>query len=685
MSIKQFFECVWKQASDPMRIGGLIDAGAYSLRFGSNECVAREWAEFIAERQKAEVALPLEAKTVNPNICAVLYYDRDSQSEPEANTLYAWRFGKGKVRIGGTSEASLKAKGLTPDNYVVIFDEKHTTGGDIKQLPDRVNLLTYNKDLTFRTLAQAAKRARNLLLEQDLNIVVDRKMRKELYNGGATVGDLLISAFKEQVGQKELSTLNLIKDQVNMLTQLPAIQKIRQMIGRKQYDGGFAGTVGQLKPFFFSEVSEKPYEQFGRLKTFGECKRHLKDKVDRGIERFIKREPEADLSAMQSSGERLKKWIQENQAIPKRCEIQQTDVGLQQEVHQQVEQHREVKIEVEVETEIETELKRYLSMDFSLIEKEPPMTMERLKSLISAVCAPTVETQTVIPLCEQLKRFNYEVGGKKKAYETIFSAPLYGTKAFFYPAMFDKIVPIFHRLQRQPKQLLVCRTGDGGYRSLFLSEREAESATPLLQTLQMNDLPDCRGCWLIQPDGKPFVGVPGVQPLNLSDPVVKQVLFETLVLGGDLQALERRDQRTIFEEWLAGGKELKVPFLKLRALSLNDPFQKEALLSSHSIAKVCGAEMPQEVVGILCKTRLERERVDLGSVHPTSALEAKLLEDREQLKELHVSYLKHLGIDWNRRESDSVTKEALEALKSRNPGLDVTGDSEVLEGLAAAF
>ncbi|MCB1213306.1 MAG: hypothetical protein KDK40_03315, partial [Chlamydiia bacterium] len=49
------------------------------------------------------------------------------------------------------------------------------------------------------------------------------------------------------------------------------------------------------------------------------------------------------------------------------------------------------------------------------------------------------------------------------------------------------------------------------------------------------------------------------------------------------------------------------------------------------------------------------------------------------------SYLKHLGIDWNRRESDSVTKEALEALKSRNPGLDVTGDSEVLEGLAAAF
>ena len=74
-------------------------------------------------------------------------------------------------KIGKSGVKALAAKGLLPSQYVVYYDERHTTGTDILQLPEALNLLTFDEKMLTRTKTQSAMRLRQFLNEQSIDIV----------------------------------------------------------------------------------------------------------------------------------------------------------------------------------------------------------------------------------------------------------------------------------------------------------------------------------------------------------------------------------------------------------------------------------------------------------------------------------------------------------------------------------
>lgn len=147
---------------------------------------------------------------------------------------------------------------------------------------------------------------------------------------------------------------------------------------------------------------------------------------------------------------------------------------------------------------------------------------------------------------------------------------------------------------------------------------------------------------------------------------IEDTLLEVNVFAGNIDYLNKKAQEEKITAWLATKTATKVSFLKLRALSLKDPLQKKALETSMPIAEACGEDITREVVGLLCKRRLEREKHRQGSYIPASPLEAKLLQDPKKLRELNVTFVRYLCVDANK--SDGLNQEA----RARLEGEDLT-------------
>lgn len=643
MELRQFFEEIYALAPKPMRlrISGLIETGALFNRFGSNAEVARIWAEFLADRQYKERDLLPHEKTVDPKLEAVLFCDvEDNPHEPD--TLYAWRFGTGKIKIGSSFPEALAAKGLTVDNYVVYYSERHTTGFDVKQRPDAVNLLTFSPML-LRKLTQGSMRLRGLLLAQELLVVVDRTLRRTLYQEGKTIRDLMLSCAKAQSLHKVESIMRHLPQYIIHLTRKPAVEEVCQLISAQKFDKNFAKRVLELAPFFVTSQNGEPYPQHGHLQATSETKDSLNKKIDHQVEVFKRAYTGADLSLLtdlNKSAAALKNFIKNNPAVPMSWHVPDERIGLQQQVQQHAEVQQNVEVAVEIETELEVALQQYKELDVKEVREEKKMSAQEFERLLFALLSDDPEKEGIISLKSQLAKHPYKLGGKQTPYHEIFAEPLYGTDYFFFPIDACTVIPVFHRMQRPSKQILACQSKLGLIRFLFLSEHEARAASIHLRNYTPNK--GCTGCWLLQPDGSLFVKSAEMPPFPSKDSKVKQALLEINAFAGNLDYLNKKEHRPEVTDWLESNAPLKVSFLKLRALSLNDPLQKRALESSLPIAVACGQEFSIAPVNLICKQRLERESLKQGKHIPASPQEAKSLVDPEKLRDLNVAYVKYL-------------------------------------------
>jgi hypothetical protein len=73
---------------------------------------------------------------------------------------------------------------ISLDRRFCFYDQVHTTGTDIRHVPNAVAVLTLGKDMTFRDYAQGAYRMRGIATGQRINVVivpeVAELMRREL-------------------------------------------------------------------------------------------------------------------------------------------------------------------------------------------------------------------------------------------------------------------------------------------------------------------------------------------------------------------------------------------------------------------------------------------------------------------------------------------------------------------------
>ena len=641
-TMEEYLDQVFLKHPNPKRIRGIIELGGLFKGLGTNDEVAKSIMHYVERKQEQK------DPKVDPEIEGVLFFHKDP-GHIQPNTAYVYKKGAHfPERIGGTSIEALKAKGLNPKKYFVYYDEKHTTGIDILQIPDSINLVTFDVKVTRRTLSQGEMRLRQYLFEQDTDFVVVGEGRQSLLNKAREVEDLVLHSEKTQSVRKTQAMERYFIQHIHRLSRHKAVQKIREAVVRNVKNANFAHLVEQYEPHFVDTMKEEPYLQHGRLTQYVDTKVGLKNYLDKKIENFkLQIQDPLVVAKIEQEKNELKSWIDESKSLPAQWKDRNSPLGIEQEVA--VQQEIQKQIEQEIEKEIELELCHYEKEpgDNFLVEK--PLSLEEFLALIE-----NTKKFYMLSLQKQLSKYPYGLA-EKIHYEKAFSQPIYGTDAYFNTCT-NRTLPFFHPLQRPPKQILVVHHGDK-ILWLLLSEFEADSARKHLTKLYEQEVKEVQGVWLIQPNGS-FLAKGTITEELPEEQAFYEGLLEINALAGNADYLDRYPEDT--ENWLSENREIKIRFLKLKAL--RNLAQRQILLQSPTIRAFDQDENSIQTMFTFRK-RVEKESTRQGRFIPESPCAAKLLNPRK-INDLNIRYVPYLGIRWKRRKSDPLIKQALEQLNN---------------------
>lgn len=587
--LQQIYDQYQQQGSSFAKIRGIIEAGGLFKAFGSNEEIAKGWMEFI--RQKQEDERLIDVKTVDPRIEAVLYFGQEAGQE-HADTLYVWRKGaRTAERIGGTTAEALKAKGLNPKKYVIYYDERHTTGTDLPQLIDAKNLLTFD-NMLMRTLTQSIMRLRLFLANQDIDIVISQQTRKFLLNQGKTVQDLVLNAAKEQSIKKTQAMVRYFLQQIQHIFRRHAVRSVRSLLRDEcMQSATYAERIEAAEKFFSTAMEENPMLMHAKLVEYTDTKQMLQVYLMQKLASF--KEVFKDsfiIAAAEIDAARLSDWIAKSENLPDLWLDVKGDIGVELEVEQKVQTEMEAQAEVQIEQKIEQELEGYEKGSKGRILKEEAMCERQFDALLMAMKNPEV-SKMVIQLQKQLRKYTYRFERKVMPIACCFSPAIYGTVAYFHTYETSNVLSIFHPGQRPPNQILAVRGESGQIYWLLLSEHEANDVAIHLQKRyekEKNQL----AVWLLQPNGSLLL--PGTLPFPKENKAVHNLLVEINAFAGNIDYLNKSQNRRAVKAWLQSNAALKVHFLKLR--TARNELQRLHLASSVVIAEVIEGEYKSEIV-----------------------------------------------------------------------------------------
>jgi hypothetical protein len=626
-TIDGFLESIYKNHPRKKCIRGIIETGGLFKIFKSNLEVAKGIMSFLERHQKDD--------WVDSRMEAVLFFHRDpGQDQP--NTLYAWRKGSQVAeRIGDTSVETLCGKGLTPACYFVYYDELHTTGTDILQTPDAINLVTVDVKMLRRTLSQGVMRLRQLFFGQGSEFVVSKEGRQSLVRKGETLEDIIINGAKVQSIRKAPEMVRFFKSQIDNIFRYRGVKSIRQGIKEKVNCETLAVIIQKAEPYFVSFTKDEPFLQYGRIEQEFETKSELKNYLTKKSVGYNELQPSKnELENTANEAKEMAQWIDKAQCLPDYCSEFSSISGLQQEISLQTQ--AQVNLNVFTEQEINLELQSYLRHKAKKIRSESPMCEIGFLSLLNQMKSIAQGNHPFISLQHQLSKYKYGLFNKNYPYQNVFSESIYGTKAYFYTYDDEEIIPVFSISQRPPEQILVTRC-DNKYHWLLLSEHEARDVQEYLLKYYEKNSSDVKDVWLIEPNSSLYVKHANAQEFPLEDDDVQNGLLEINVFGGEIPYLSTHDE--LFKTWLNTEKTLKTRFLKLK-VAKNEKYNvilRTVVLSNDD-------KPSKSKVYLQCKRRLEQEKLKQGKYLPSNSTEAASLPPIK-VKELHVDFVKYLTAD----------------------------------------
>ncbi|MCB1119285.1 MAG: hypothetical protein KDK65_04935, partial [Chlamydiia bacterium] len=600
-SVTAFMDTVYKKHQHKDKIRGIIEAGGLFKTLGSNADVAQALMSYL--------------KTENPAIEGILFFHTDpGQKQPD--TLYVWRKdAKYPERIGGSSVENLSSKGLDPKKYFVYYDERHTTGTDILQMPDAINLFTYDVQMIRRTMAQGIMRLRQFLFSQNVELVISETAKQSIYNEGKTLRDLIYHAEKVQSIRKSHDMVRYFRQQIDNVFRRIAMERILANPTDVEVYRTFENYV-------VTKLKDDPYHQFGSLLAKGDTKAFLKAYLQHRYDRF------PDKTGLDQAMTELKDHIDKATCLPEEWDEMAENLGVEQEVAVQVQQQVDQQLEQdrEIEKEIELELQWYEACPYSRIERDMGLTREQFLGVVDRLKHAQPESVDVIPLSEQLKKFPY-FKIDEATFDQLFTTPIFGTRRFFYST--DQTLPVFHKAQRPPNQILMVRT-DRGFRFLCLSEHEARDVREHMQKEPRDD------AWLIMPDYRSYLETSAPMPEYDEEQTIQNALLEINAFGGNITYLDQHIEET--EMWIKNHSQVKIRFLKLR--SARDKTQYQVLWRCPAIVK-SDHELKHNPNCHVFEARMELEKNKRGNTHPASEDAIKDLNPR-QLRDLNVKWVPHL-------------------------------------------
>ncbi|ADI38006.1 DEAD/DEAH box helicase family protein [Waddlia chondrophila] len=663
-TVEDFLTQIFHNHPDPIKIRGIIETGGIFKAFEDNAQVARQIMECLANWQNDG--------RVDASIEGVLFFHRDSGQE-QSDTLYVWKKGANQPeRIGGSSKETLRARGLDPSKYFVYYDERHTTGVDILQLPEAVNLLTFDEKMLRRTIGQGTMRLRQYLYEQNVELVVTKGTRQLIINGGGNLEDFILSAEKNQSMRKTDHMVRYFRQQIEASARDLAVERITDaalLLDQEGSEDAFIEEVGKNEPFYVTKMSNQFYLSHGKLESKVETKEMLAQQLKQKVEAFTDQinDHKARESILKEQ-EELSKHIQNATCLPEQSTQRASSIGIEQEVEMRVEFNVEdqIMIENELEQEIRLELEHYERLPRQPLLKEEKMDRKTFLTLIQTARKQEEIPMRVVSLQRQLASYSYGLFEDRFHYENAFREPIYGTHAFFHTVE-GEVLPVFHQTQRPPQQVLAIQVAEDQFCWLLLSEREANAARKHLLKMyaenaeDSNSSKEVEGVWLVQLDGSSFATGTDHSLFPLEEECVERGIFELNAFAGNAHYLDQYPLE--LEAWMGEDDDLKIRFLKLR--TARDERQR-SIIQRNPVINRLDQKATHNPGHHLFKKRAEQEKQYKGRLRIDDEVGVKLLSPKK-LRHLHVDEVPHLGIDWELKETDDVTQKTLGKLIERIP------------------
>lgn len=438
--------------------------------------------------------------------------------------------------IGGTRLEDI-AKKADLTKLFVYYDERHTTGTDIPQLPNAINLMTIDPGVLQRNIGQGMLRLRQYFLGQDVEFVIPQATQMTLLNQGKTMADILKSAIKNQAIRKAEDTYKSYKAKIEEIMRNAAIQKLLSITDQKQQMNDF----GILAPFLITENADDPYQQYGKLagekltiKSLEDMCAHYKNiatgcfseseskKIGNALDSLLKRAKESSF---------LQKHIKEKNS---------TALGIEQELQ----------TEMNVEQEVEMNTEQQMEIDWNLYTV-PGMHCPRNEDLWSdsdienTFIKPSqlAKGESLCPLQDIFKNGPNLEGNVKEFYISlgaIFDDNIFVTKNFQYTAR--TLLPIFHKSQKRGHQILAIKK-DGHMQFVLLTKGDAKAMREWMQKSEEYKAGKLE-MWLLQPNGKLLEGHPKGPPLQEDDAHIQRMLIQVNAINGNAQYLRAHTPAT---------------------------------------------------------------------------------------------------------------------------------------------
>ncbi|MFI5343101.1 MAG: hypothetical protein ACHQUC_02650 [Chlamydiales bacterium] len=647
-----FFTQIREKYPDFDQISGIIDTAGEFKVYGSNLDIARKWMKDIRD----------------PNIEAVLYFDADS-GENQPNTLYAWKRGATcSERIGGTSEEVLSSKGLHPNNYVIFYDQRHTTGIDIKQKPNARNLLTFDSSIPMWALLQSIMRMRLFLFSQIVELLINSKTAHTLFENGTDPISLIYQAAIKQGIQKQEELILFFEQQIAHIFRAITARETHQALAEGDPEK-IAKAVNTGGGYYISRTEENPYVQHGRLKRRRKTKDLLINMLEVKLKAFCEDIPDLDLlERARLSAKKLEAWIQRAVSLP--LEMIERDgaenpTRIRTNERMAVRTHSQLKTRDQEAHRLKTAIDAYdINSSQGRERREKTITEKEFAALVAAK-QKGESCDWVIPLQAQLASYPYTYNEDPLPLAKLFTQPISGTVDFFYSRQDAEgkpiLLPIFHKSTKEAKQILAILNQNGLVQWVLVSEHQAGTIKKILKKAYESSNNPYRNVWLIQPDQSFLVS--GIHMHLFPENGSQMGFFEINALEGNIAYFDNALHRSETMCWLSENSVAKMQFLKLRTHYCRE--KARLLKTSSAIASATGEKVIQQTVGgsfPISKERMKAERNQRGIWIPKTTEEVKRCTDPHKIRILHEDFVERLGI--NPKAEDSETMQALEQFAS---------------------
>jgi hypothetical protein len=290
----------------------------------------------------ADVAKAIKAQAEKEGLRGVIYFN-------DANELVA--------EVQGIPKPILLNQ-ISSDELKSYYDQKHTTGTDIKQRSTAKALMTFSNKTT-RDMTQGAMRMRQLLSSQQIEIVIPAEIRDQIAKGSQnpTFEELLSFAITQQANRLSSDLVRSVKMKLQHILR----QEIDEIIERSDVET----QVKILK--HFEEImtdlfSNDPYAEFGSCfsleDTFQVLESYRDEQIDlisrliskEALRAFDKPAAEALLQKKELLVQRLKSF--------KMPEASLLDEKIPRENKAQMKKETLVEVEKEVEMEVEMQVEK---------------------------------------------------------------------------------------------------------------------------------------------------------------------------------------------------------------------------------------------------------------------------------------------------------------------------------------